>query len=182
MTPTFCVERSPALDTQALPTMARIRALFFVIATIGLIGLFVYIFSKEVWEIRQLVQHGAYATGTVVHFQYGERTNRKRRTLHAFTHLIDYNGRSKSFELEREFAVGTRIQVLYLPSDPDIARVTSMEKSTWALLKEEFGSAIYYAAAFVLLMILLLYWNLKVLFKPLDWTSPRDRDPNWPPQ
>jgi len=101
-------------------------------------GMMVWILSISLSESVELATNGTWAVGTVERYDYKRRTGRRGRTYYAHTHAIRYDGHLRSFSLDHRHANGRQLDVLYLPDDPQTARVTDTQ-SVLGLAKEDTG-------------------------------------------
>lgn len=118
--------------------MIRSIRLLFAIILFTAAGFFAYFMYSLTQDLIALSTHGEVTTGTVVDYKVKEK--RKNHTNEKIIHRnqVAYLDQEQWFRVNRKYAIGTEVAMLYLPEHPEVSRITQ-QKSFKALLEEEFG-------------------------------------------
>jgi hypothetical protein len=67
------------------------------------------------------------------------RTSRRTGTHTYHYHTLTYESYNQRCDLGRQYPIGTQLYVLYLPSDPLVARVAKSDEPLFQLIKRDLG-------------------------------------------
>lgn len=117
----------------------RLKALLFAIMCIGCCAMFIFIIWDEYSDLVELVTYGEYTTGEIVEYRFHQQRGRKGRIRNIYDHKITYDTNFRWFNLGQQFPLGTQFNVLYSVRNPQVAYITTADRSLMALAQDKIG-------------------------------------------
>lgn len=152
-----------SIDGAKLPRSSSQSGLLFVSGLLLVIALGLAAFGAHEWSVRSsLSSRGVTAWGTVKEVStYTSNNKRKHRAMVTFSD--GRSGRDRTIKLNGRFNEGDKVELIYLPEDPDMVRTrTSLHSSTAV-------SGPFFIAFIFLVIAALSYRSYHTRRKELEW-------------
>lgn len=150
--------------------MNRVKHLLWALFTGAITAAIFWGLSLLVQESRALATHGKHTTGVVLS-ENSVRTGSRKRSYRVNRHIVAFDGHQSKFDLDYRIPAGTKIKIVYLKSNPKIARISNQPITIWQTVKEVGPIFLSIVAGVMLLFLFSTLYSLRNFYRNAEYNS-----------